>query len=160
MGKDVDDKMIYDKIENIGRYLGISRNLDQALLYMKNTDLSLLENGKHIIDEDKIFINVMQAMTDPDKKEYEFHEKYYDIQIDLVGTEDILFSTGYEEITRPYQEEGDIGMGICRCETRCHLSPGRFVICEPGEPHLPGVASGTEGEQIRKAVIKVHRGEE
>ena len=25
LGKDVDDKMIYDKIENIGRYLGIKR---------------------------------------------------------------------------------------------------------------------------------------
>lgn len=93
----------------------------------------------------------MQAMADPDKKEYEFHKKCFDIQIDLVGT---------EEITKLYQEEGDIGMGICRCETRCRLSPGRFVICEPGEPHLPGVASGTEGEQIRKAVIKVHRREE
>lgn len=151
--------MVFDKIENAERYLGISRNLDRALHYMAETDLSLLEDGKHVIDEDRIFINVMQAVTNPDKNEYEFHEKYYDIQIDLSGAEDIWFSTEYQEITKPYQEDADIGMGTCDCEAVCHLSPGRFVICEPKEPHLPGVAVGTEGKQIRKAVIKVRREE-
>ena len=149
--------MIFDKIENWERYLGISGNLDKAFKYMAETDLSLLEDGRHEIDGDNVFINVMQADTHPDKKEYEVHEKYYDIQIDLAGCEDIWFSTAYEEITRPYKEDGDIGMGICKGETVCHLSPGRFVVCEPKEPHLPGVAPGAEGEHIRKAVIKVRK---
>lgn len=152
--------MIYGKIENIGRYLGINENLDKAICYMEHTDLSLLEDGKHVIDGEKVFVNVMQAVTSPDRQEYEFHEEYYDIQIDLTGKEDIWFSTEYQEITLPYQKERDIGMGICKCEAVCHLAPGRFVICEPQEPHLPGIAAGTEGEQIRKAVIKVRGREE
>ncbi|MDE6204399.1 MAG: YhcH/YjgK/YiaL family protein, partial [Lachnospiraceae bacterium] len=147
--------MIFDKIENWQRYLGISGNMDKALAYMAGTDLSSLEDGRHEIDGNNVFVNVMQAATDPGKKEYEFHEEYYDIQIDLAGCEDIWFSTEFQEITRPYGEDGDIGMGTCKCEAVCHLSPGRFAVCEPREPHLPGVAPGSAGEKIRKAVIKV-----
>lgn len=149
--------MIFDKIENAGRYLGISENLDKALKYMMDTDLAALENGKHVVDGEKVFVNIMDAVTKAGKCEYEFHEQYYDIQIDLVGNEDVLFATEYQEITKPYQKDGDIGMGICRCETLCHLGEGKFVICEPAEPHLPGAAVDGREEKIRKAVIKVHR---
>lgn len=149
--------MIYDKIENAGRYLGISPNLDRAIHYMMDTDFSSLEDGKHVIDGNNVFVNVMHAATKAGKEEYEFHEEYYDIQIDIAGNEDILFSTEYQEMTRPYGKEGDIGFGTCRCEAVCHLGPGRFVVCEPKEPHLPGAAADGKEEEIRKAVIKVHR---
>lgn len=147
--------MIFDKIEHADRYFGISENLDKAFRFMMNTDLSALEDGKHVIDGENVFVNVMQAVTKADKNEYEFHEEYYDIQIDLTGAEDVWFSTNYQEITKSYQP--DIGMGICECEAVCHLTPGRFVVCEPTEPHLPGVSAGGKEEQIRKAVIKVHK---
>ena len=149
--------MIFDRIENAGRYMGISENLDKALRFMMETDLSSLENGRHEIDGDNVFVNVMEAVTKAGKCEYEFHEKYYDIQIDLVGNEDVLFSTEYQEITKPYQEDGDIGMGTCKCEALCHLGQGKFVVCEPTEPHLPGAAADGKEQEIRKAVIKVHK---
>ncbi len=149
--------MIYDKIEKAGRYLGISQNMDRAIQYMMDTDLSSLEDGKHVIDGENVFVNVMEAVTKADKNEYEFHQEYYDIQIDIVGNEDIMFASQYQEITKPYQKEGDIGFGICQCEALCHLGPARFAICEPGEPHLPGVAAEGKEDKIRKAVIKVHR---
>lgn len=150
--------MIYDKIGNAQRYMGISRNLDQALRYMMETDLSLLEDGRHEIDGDAVFVNVMHADTKADKTEYEFHENYYDIQIDLSGKEDILFSQELHETTKPYCKDGDIGMGLCRCETVCHLAPGMFAVCVPLEPHMPGVAAEWQEERIRKAVIKVRKG--
>lgn len=149
--------MIYDTIENAGRYLGISKNLDTALYYIMDTDLSALEDGKHTIDAENVFINVMQAVTKAGNCEYEFHEKYYDIQIDLEGAEDIRFATKYQEITKPYREEADIGMGLAKCEAVCHMEPGRFVICEPTEPHLPGGAVDGVEKPIRKAVVKVRR---
>ena len=149
--------MIYGEIKNAECYLGINKNLDVALQYMMHTDMAALGDGKHVIDGENVFVNVMQAVTQPDRYEYEFHQEYYDIQIDLAGAEDILFSGQYQEITRPYQKDGDIGMGRCICEAVCHLKPGKFVICEPGEPHLPVVATDNNEETIRKAVIKVHR---
>ena len=102
--------MIYDKTENAQRYMGISRNLDRALRYMTETDLAQMEDGRHEIEGDEVFVNIMQADTKADKKEYEFHEEYYDIQIDLSGREDILFAQEFQEITKPYSGNGDIGM--------------------------------------------------
>ena len=147
--------MIYDTIENAGRYLGISEHLDRALHYMMDTDLTTLEDGRHEIDGDNVFVNVMQAATQAGKKEYEFHDRYYDVQIDLEGAEDILFSSSFDEISKPYQEDADIGMGTAQCEALCHLGKGRFAVCEPKEPHLPGCAPEGREAKIRKAVIKV-----
>lgn len=149
--------MIYDKIENAGRYLGISEHLDKAIHYMMDTDFSSLEDGRHVIDGENVFVNVMQADTKTGKEEYESHRAYYDIQIDISGSEDILFSEEFQVITQPYREDGDIGFGTCRCEAVCHLGSGRFAVCEPEEPHLPGVAAEGREEHIRKAVIKVRR---
>lgn len=149
--------MIFDRVENAKRYLGISENLDRAFKYMMETDLSALEDRRHEIDGENVFVNVMHAATKADMGEYEFHEKYYDIQIDLEGNEDILFGTKYQEITKPYQEDNDAGMGICQCEALCHLGAGKFAVCEPLEPHLPGRAADGREQEIRKAVIKVHK---
>lgn len=149
--------MIYDKTGNAQRYMGISGNLDRALRYMMETDLARMEDGRHEIDGEEVFVNIMHADTKADKKEYEFHEEYYDIQIDLSGREDIHFAREFQEITKPYNGNGDIGMGICSCETVCHLEPGSFAICMPTEPHMPGVAAEGREERIRKAVIKVRK---
>lgn len=150
--------MIFDKIENAGRYLGISENLDKAIHFLLENDLTSLPEGKTFIDGDKVFVNVMQAVTNPDaEREYEFHKKYYDIQIDLEGEEKVRFGTGYRKITKEYDAGSDIGFGQCDSEAECSLSPGRFVICEPQEPHQPGGAAGENAEQIRKAVVKVHK---
>ncbi len=149
--------MIYDITDNAQRYMGMSRNMDRALRYMMETDLTELEDGRHEIDGDKVFVNIMHADTKADRLEYEFHEEYYDIQIDLSGREDILFAQEFQEITKPYNEGGDIGMGICSCKAVCHLEPGKFAVCMPTEPHMPGVATDGLEERIRKAVIKVHK---
>ncbi len=82
--------MIYDITDNAQRYMGMSRNMDRALRYMMETDLTELEDGRHEIDGDKVFVNIMHADTKADRPEYEFHEEYYDIQIDL--SEEKIFS--------------------------------------------------------------------
>lgn len=148
--------MIFDKIENAKRYLGKNPNLDTALTYIASTDLGSLPEGKTVIDGDRVFANVMQADTNPDtERVYEFHEKYYDIQIDLEGSEEVRFGTEYREVTQQYDPAKDIGFGHCVCEAGCRLSPGRFVICEPQEPHQPGGAVGGKSAHIRKIVVKV-----
>ena len=38
--------MIYDKIENVKKYLGISPNLDKALNFIMRTDLNSLPEDK------------------------------------------------------------------------------------------------------------------
>ena len=54
--------MIFGNIKDAETYLGMGRNLDTALRYMMETDFSALEDGRHAIDGDNVFVNVMWAV--------------------------------------------------------------------------------------------------
>lgn len=53
--------MIYDKLENIGRYKGMNKHLDTAIDYILHNDLSSLPSGRTELDGDNVYINVMEA---------------------------------------------------------------------------------------------------
>ena len=46
--------MIFDKIENAAHYMGMNPNLDRALRFLAETDLSTLPEGRTEIDGDKV----------------------------------------------------------------------------------------------------------
>ncbi|MBR6771275.1 MAG: YhcH/YjgK/YiaL family protein [Lachnospiraceae bacterium] len=147
--------MIYDKIENIKNYKGISKWLDAAVDFLEKTDLSTLPMGKTVICEDHVFINVMEAETLPeDKVFFEIHKKYMDIQIDIEGTEMLQIGLDRGTVVKEYQEEIDFGSFECSLSASCILGPGRFVICMTEEPHKPTLTYGQAGK-VKKCVIKV-----
>ena len=55
--------MIYDLLENIGRYRGICPNLDTAIRFLMDTDLNTLPTGKTEIDGDRVYLQIMDAVT-------------------------------------------------------------------------------------------------
>ena len=147
--------MIYDRIENITLYKGISVWLDQALDFIDKTDLTALPLGRTEICEDHVFVNVMEAETlEEDKVNFEIHKKYMDIQIDLEGTERFLVGMEKEQVVDAFREDIDFGTFTCSRYADCILGPGRFVICMAEEPHKPTLAYGS-CEKIKKCVIKV-----
>ncbi len=147
--------MIYDKIENIALYKGMSKWLDEAIRFLEETDLTELPLGRTEICGDHVFINVMEADTqEEDKVNFEIHKKYMDIQIDIEGTERFLVGMEKEEVVDAFREEIDFGTFSCSQYADMLLGPGRFVICMPEEPHKPTLAWG-EVTRIKKCVIKV-----
>ena len=69
--------MIYDKLENIGRYKGMNKHLDTAIDYILHNDLSSLPSGRTELDGDNVYINVMEAAAGPlETRKYEIHKKY------------------------------------------------------------------------------------
>ena len=67
-----------------------NENINKAFEYIYNVDLLSLESGKHVIDGDNVYINVMDAKAFPiEERFYEVHKNYMDIQMDLVGVERI-----------------------------------------------------------------------
>ena len=150
--------MIYDKIVNASRYLGISKNLDQALKFMMETDLTELKNGRNEVNGDQVFVNVMDVHTNADlTREYEYHRNYYDIHLVLSGYEKVYIAEDMEDETKAYSEEADFGLGHARKEAYGLGRPGYFVVCDIEEPHLPGCADPGQEMTIHKAVIKVYR---
>ena len=147
--------MIYDLIQNIEFYKGISSNLDKAIAFIKKNDLQALPLGRTDLDGNKVFINVMEATTQQEEKlHFEVHKKYIDIQIDLEGTEVIAIGLGKRNEYVPYDDKKDIGFYDTEASTQCIMGPGRFIVCMVEELHKPGIAYGNEA-RIKKCVIKV-----
>ena len=53
--------MVVDSFDYIACYKGLHPNLDTAIEWLNSHTLDALENGKTIIDGDKVFVNVMDA---------------------------------------------------------------------------------------------------
>ncbi len=147
--------MIYDLLDNIGNYKGISRNLDTAIDFITKTDLNALPMGKTEVDGEEVFVNVMDATTKVLTEEsYEIHKDYLDIQIDLKGTE--VIAIGLEGLEPLGEYKPDIQFMKAARGADCVMGPGRFIVCMAEEAHAPGGCL-TEPEAIKKCVFKVKK---
>lgn len=144
--------MIYDTLKNIHKYLGIDKNLDTAIEWLKIHSLQQLPLGKTIIDGENVFVNVMQASTRLEHNaSYEVHKKYMDLQINLLGGESFSFSNTNCMV----DVEKDVG--FCKGEAIANgvLKEEWFVLFFPQEAHMPTLSLKKEEYPIKKAVFKI-----
>lgn len=149
--------MIYDKKENLMQYKGISKNLDRALDYLAQTDLTNVEAGRYEVDGLHVFALVQAPESKPkEEARWEAHRDYIDIQYLIDGEETIGFQNiGTLTVSEPYSMEKDIvffnenGEGFFP-----QLVPGSFVICFPEDAHMPLICTH-EPKQVKKVVVKI-----
>ena len=107
---------------------------------------------------DDVFAFVQKHSTKPvAERLYESHRKYIDVQFIYSGRETILWAPlpTMQEVTRPYEEEKDIGKWKLVADTTAlHLSSGHFAILFPQDAHAPCV-QWDQPEQVYKVVMKV-----
>lgn len=148
--------MILGKLKYIGRYKGISKNIDTAIDYVLNNDLLALAPGKYKIDGDNVIVNRDTYVAKPlEECFYENHDKYLDLQIVLKGQEYFAYtdiSNPTLKVTTPYNTEKDV--------TKYSASQGVFFILEEGfalvypeDIHL--AKCDVNGGTVEKAVIKI-----
>lgn len=148
--------MILDEIKNIGHYKGISKNLDTAIMFLQTTDITTLPIGKTEIDNDNVFLTVMEVNPkDEQELQFEYHKQYMDIQMDIEGIEAFYVGSGEMEIEESFHEDTDFGICTVKESTRCILGSGKFILCMPEEAHMPSVYF--EEDYVKKAVIKVKK---
>ena len=146
--------MIYDTLENAENYYGVSPRLAEALKILSDTDFSQLENGRHDIDGENIFMNISQYETKTENNHPEAHKKYIDIQYLISGTELVGVAplAAMEEVYDP-KKGSDCILYTGKTEPLT-LGNGTFMILFPQDAHAPGIAVG-QPETVRKAVVKV-----
>lgn len=148
--------MIYDKMSNLKLYKGMNRNLDTAIDFIVSHDLNSLPIGKTVVDQDNVFINVMETSAAPvEERQYEFHKNYMDIQMDLAGIERVDTGDSAQAEFINYSEEGDVGNAVTTDLGSCLIGTENFIICMAGEPHKPNIAV-SDDRFLKKAVCKVH----
>lgn len=148
--------MIYDTISNIGRYKGISANLDTAIAYLETHDLTVLPKGRNEVDGDKVFINHLSYETAPKTPEssFEDHIAYLDLHMVTEGRENFLVAPAetLAEAKQLLADDAVLYTGDARVTVP--LEGPQFVIVFPGEAHLPKVAMD-EATHVEKLVFKI-----
>lgn len=126
----------------------------KAIEYIGNTDLYSLENGKHFIDGDNLFVNIMDSnMKTPQQARLEVHDKYIDIQIPLSGIE-VFGVKPRSECKEPdgeFNREKDVMFFKDASEEFVTAQIGDVMTFAPDMAHAPLIGEGV----IHKAVFKV-----
>lgn len=147
--------MILDHISKIETYKGISERMDLAINYLKSTDLSTLEVGKHAIDGDDVYVLIQSYLgKSVEEANCEAHKNYIDIQLVIAGDEYIGYApVEGMTVVEPYSEAKD-RFFVQWQGTLLNMTQGMFAIFFPQDAHMPSVVN-TPGILIQKAVVKI-----
>lgn len=145
--------MIIDKIENLGMYRGLNPLFDAVIRFMEDNDLQRLENGKHLIQDGRLFVNIQDAQgKTEDEAVIEYHKKMIDIQIPLNKPETYGYTPVADLPEADFNVEKDIAKipGV-RARSYVTANPGEFAMFFPQDGHAPCIADGS----LHKAIFKV-----
>jgi YhcH/YjgK/YiaL family protein len=147
--------MIYDKLERIKTYVGLSNNISTAIKFIEDIDLGVLQDGKTEIDGENVFALAFGYETKSlEMAKWEAHKKYIDIHITVSGKEKIGYAELENlEVVEKYNEETDC-MFLKGEGQFLALDNEHFAMFYPGEGHKPAIFIN-ECEQVRKVVIKI-----
>ena len=118
--------MIYDTLNNLPNYLGMSENLDTVIEYVMARDINTLPAGKTRIDGDKAVVTV--STVTPQVSEF--------------------------SPTRPADEAADTTVGTAGTSIAGMLCEGRFALYLAGEPYKSGLKAQGCGK-LKKAVFRI-----
>lgn len=145
--------MVIDTLENLSKYVSLNPMFEKVVDFIKNNDLSKMDNGKYPIEGDKLFVNITTAKgKDPYEAVLETHIKMIDIQIPL-DTPETYGYTPLENLSEAeYNQDKDITKYEGPAESFVTCNPGMFAIFFPQDGHAPCISTVPE---IHKAIFKV-----
>lgn len=146
--------MIYDRLENLGRYLPDS-DREAVLNFISEINA---DSAPAIIDlDDYIQVKVIETKTNfIQLRRIEAHRHHVDIQYTLKGRENIGI---YDTNSLVSNTEYDTGKDVTFYQQGTMIAttlnvPGRFTLLEPNDAHQPQICIG-EPEPVKKVVIKL-----
>jgi biofilm protein TabA len=150
--------MIVDRLENAVAYQALGHRIAAALDYLRGTDFSTLPEGRHYLDDDRLFAIVQRYQPKPlSKAVWEAHRKYVDVQYVFHGAERIGYAAAREDtpLVEPYNGEKDLVLYDVLGDF-FELQAGSFAIFGPQDIHAPGlVAKGSSPDAwVHKVVVK------
>lgn len=146
--------MIYDSLKHLETYKGIHPGVLKGLELIRNTDFSNMEDGRHEIDHDNLFIMLQSYETKLKNDTPEAHKKYIDIQYLISGEEKIGVGP-LEEMTEETEGHPERDIWFYHGPfSEILLSGDKFVVFWPGDAHAPCIAVDAP-ISCRKCIVKV-----
>ena len=151
--------MIHGKTSRPDYYGTLETSVQEVLDYLENNDLTALENGSHVIDGNRLFVNIVSyPTTSPENRFWEAHKDYLDVHVPIEGTEQIDLNFLEDLEVGEYKKEEDFQAAFGPARMHAILKPGDFLVCYPQDAHRTAIAVDGKPEQIRKAIFKVRIG--
>lgn len=152
--------MIYDKIDNIKTYAGISEDILLGLKWLRDASPNV-ENGVYVINPRVKAIVSEYTTKEVNNCGYEAHRVYIDIQYLISGKERVCCSPlEYLKEIKPYNEEKDVAFykdAYVKAQELL-IGNGYFTILFPQDGHMPQLCA-SKPETVKKVVVKVRIGE-
>lgn len=146
--------MIVDSIKNAELYYSLSPRIKQAFDWLAKTDVLALEAGRHDIDGDNLFVNVMDVELKPrEAAALEVHDRYIDIQIMVGETEEYGWSERCDchSPREEFNRERDVQFFTDVPQMFFSLNERQFAIFFPEDAHAPMLGEGA----VRKLIFKL-----
>jgi YhcH/YjgK/YiaL family protein len=149
--------MIVDTIKNSALYISLSPLIQKGFNYLAETDFSIMEPGKYLIEGDSLFALLMEYETkDINECKLEAHKKYIDIQYMLYGSELMgVTPLTNQHPSKEYNADDDYALYDNTAASMIKVEPGYFTIFFPTDAHMPCLKINNQTEKVRKVVIKV-----
>lgn len=126
----------------------------KAMEYIRTHDLGALANGRHVLDGDDLFVNIVDGkMRNLDEARLEVHDAYIDVQVPLSKGETYGVKLR-KDCVKPYGEMNtvdDIMFYDDPIDETVHAEAGEIVTFTPDMAHAPLIGEG----MIHKAIFKV-----
>ncbi|MBP5426177.1 MAG: YhcH/YjgK/YiaL family protein [Prevotella sp.] len=146
--------MIIDTIENLGKYVGLNPLFADVMEFLRQNDLSTMDEGKHPIKGADLFVNIQMAKgRSREAAVLESHVRMIDIQLPIDADETFGYTPVCDLPDYEYNPEKDMTKyGDTPSQTYVTVKPGQMAIFFPQDGHAPCI---TEREVIKKAIFKV-----
>ncbi len=131
--------------------------MQKAFELLAELDLATISEGKHLLDGEEIFINVIdnrELKENTADAKLEVHNVYADIQVLISGTEESFGWSERKDLTLPqsdFNADNDVQFFDDAYQPIYTMRPGQFTILMPEDGHAPLIGKG----KVKKAIIKV-----
>ena len=150
--------MIYDKIDNLGIYTGISEDIRLGLEWLRDVNPDI-EKGVYELSPRVKAIVSEYTTKEVNENGYEAHRDYIDIQYLISGQEKIChLPLEYLKETKAFNKEIDAAFyEEANVQTQeIIIGNGYFAIFFPKEGHEPCLCDICP-QKVKKVVVKVKR---
>lgn len=147
--------MIYDNIENIELYKGLSVDIYEGLKFLKQATPELVNGVYQITSKVKAIVSEYDTKV-VNENGYEAHKKNIDIQYPLSGSEKVRCEpTRNLEITKEYDGDNDYVLFNGKTPgSDLTIGNGYFLVLFPDDGHIPQLCVD-KPTKIKKLTLKI-----
>lgn len=147
--------MVYDNLNNIEIYKGLSADIYEGLLFLKNADPKIANGVYQINPRVKAIVSEYETML-VNEYGYEAHKRFIDIQCNMKGIEKVCCMP-IERLREVKSYDSAIEAAFYTAEEKPQemiIGNGYFAIYYPQDGHMPQLCV-EEPMLVKKIVVKV-----